>query len=55
MNPTELLLQSYYAAVAAADPLKIVPAHLPPPATGKTLVIGAGKAAASMAKAVEQR
>ncbi len=54
MNPTELLLQSYYAAVAAADPLKIVPAHLPPPATGKTLVIGAGKAAASMAKAVEQ-
>ena len=53
MNPTELLLQSYYAAVAAADPLKIVPAHLPRPAKGKTLVIGAGKAAASMAKAVE--
>ena len=61
MNPTELLLQSYYAAVAAADPLKIVPPHLQgltTEATGnsqrKTLVIGAGKAAASMAKAVEQ-
>jgi hydroxypyruvate reductase len=39
--------------VAAADPLKIVPPHLPAPAKGKTLVIGAGKAAASMAKAVE--
>ena len=53
MSPSELLLQSYLAAVAAADPLKIVPPHLPPPAKGKTLVIGAGKAAASMAKAVE--
>ena len=53
MNPTVLLQQSFMAAVAAADPLKIVPPHLPRPAKGKTLVIGAGKAAASMAKAVE--
>ena len=53
MNPTALLHQSYLAAVAAADPLRIVPPHLPKPAKGKTLVIGAGKAAASMAKAVE--
>ena len=49
-----LLQQSYAAAVAAADPLHIVPAHLPPPPKGKTLVVGAGKAGASMAKAVEQ-
>ena len=49
-----LLKQSYAAAVAAADPLQIVPAHLPPPPKGKTLVVGAGKAGASMAKAVEQ-
>ncbi|HEY4372948.1 MAG TPA: glycerate kinase [Burkholderiales bacterium] len=49
-----LLRQSYDTAVAAADPLKIVPAHLPPPPKGRTLVVGAGKAGASMAKAVEQ-
>ena len=53
MNPAELLQQSYAAAVAAADPLKIVPAHVPAPPQGKTLVVGAGKAAASMARAVE--
>ncbi|MCT7326628.1 glycerate kinase type-2 family protein [Ralstonia mojiangensis] len=50
-----LLLESYAAAVGAADPLKIVANFLPPPhAGGKTLVVGAGKAAASMALAVEQ-
>jgi hydroxypyruvate reductase len=31
-----------------------VPAHLPPPPAGRTLVLAAGKAAASMALAVEQ-
>ena len=40
--------------MAAADPLKIVPGHLPKPPKGRTLVVGAGKAAASMALAVEQ-
>ena len=54
MTPKELLLESFRAAVAAADPLKILPAHLPPPPAGRTLVFGAGKAAASMALAVEQ-
>ena len=54
MNPRDLLLGSFHAAVAAADPLQIVPAHLPPPPVGRTLVIGAGKAAAAMALAVEQ-
>jgi glycerate 2-kinase len=52
----ELLLESFHRAVAAADPLKIIPAYLPKSSSlksGKTLVIGAGKAAASMAKAVE--
>jgi glycerate 2-kinase len=54
MNPREILLDSFRAALTAADPLQIVPAHLPtPPRNGKTIVIGAGKAAASMAKAVE--
>ena len=54
MSPHELLLGSFQAALAAADPLKIVPRHLPKPPKGKTLVVGAGKAAASMALAVEQ-
>jgi glycerate 2-kinase len=54
MNPRELLLESFHAALAAADPLKIVPGHLPAPPKGRTLVVGAGKAAASMALAVER-
>ncbi|OGA38026.1 MAG: hydroxypyruvate reductase [Betaproteobacteria bacterium RIFCSPLOWO2_12_FULL_62_13] len=54
MNHRELLLGSFQAALAAADPLKIVPQHLPKPPKGRTLVVGAGKAAAAMALAVEQ-
>ena len=48
------MLGSFQAALAAADPLKVVSAHLPQPPKGKTLVVGAGKAAAAMALAVEQ-
>lgn len=47
------LIDSFTAAVAAADPLRILAAHLPEPPAGRTLVVGAGKAAASMARAVE--
>ncbi|HEY7675108.1 MAG TPA: glycerate kinase [Burkholderiales bacterium] len=54
MEFRQLLVDSYLAAVAAADPLKILPRHLPSPPRGRTLVVGAGKAAASMALAVEQ-
>ena len=53
LTPRELLQASFRAAVAAADPLEIVPAHLPKPPDGRTLVLAAGKAAASMALAVE--
>jgi len=53
MSPRELLLGSFHAALAAADPLAIVPAHLPPSPRGRALVVGAGKAAAAMAAAVE--
>jgi hydroxypyruvate reductase len=52
--PRALLTGSFEAALAAADPLKLVPPHLPQPPKGRTLVIGAGKAAAAMALAVEQ-
>jgi len=48
-----LLLESFGAAVAAADPAVILPPHLPAPPRGRTLVVGGGKAAASMAAAVE--
>jgi len=54
MTPRDLLTCSFHAALSAADPLKIVPAHLPAPPKGRTQVVGAGKAAAAMALAVEQ-
>ena len=54
MTPREILETSFRVAVGAADPLAIVPPHLPSPPRGRTLAIGAGKAAASMALAVEQ-
>jgi glycerate 2-kinase len=50
----QVLLEAFHAALAAADPLGIVPPHLPSPPRGRTLVVGAGKAAASMALAVER-
>jgi len=49
-----LLEDSFRAAVAAADPLQILAPHLPPPPRGRTFVAAAGKAAASMALAVER-
>jgi glycerate 2-kinase len=49
----QLLMSMFRAAVAAADPMRIVPPHLPDRPRGRTLVIGAGKASAQMAKAVE--
>lgn len=52
-TPRQLLIDSFHAAVAAADPLRIVANHLPPPPKGRTVVVGAGKAAASMARATE--
>ena len=52
-HPTAFLRRLFDAALAAADPAKAVPAYLPAPPKGRTVVIGAGKAAAAMAKAVE--
>jgi glycerate 2-kinase len=48
-----LLRSLFDAAVAAADPLACVPPNLPAPPKGRTIVVGAGKAAAAMAAAVE--
>lgn len=54
-NQCRALLRAMFdAAVAAADPAICLPPHLPQPPTGRTLVVGAGKAAAAMARAVEK-
>ena len=53
MNPRDLLAGSFQAALLAADPRAIVPEHLPAPPSGRALVVGAGKAAAAMAAAIE--
>ncbi|NIA69091.1 glycerate kinase [Pelagibius litoralis] len=53
-QPTAFLRRLFDAALAAADPAKAVPAYLPAAPKGRTVVVGAGKAAAAMAKAVEQ-
>ena len=53
MTPTDLLHAMFDAAVAAAQPELCVPAHLPVPPKGKTVVVGAGKASAAMARALE--
>lgn len=47
------LRRLFDTAVASADPLRCVPAALPEPPRGRTVVVGAGKAAAAMAQAVE--
>jgi hydroxypyruvate reductase len=53
-DPRGLLRRLFDAGLAAADPAQAVPAQLPElPAHGRTVVVGAGKAAASMARALE--
>jgi len=52
-DPRLLLGAMFDAAIAAALPDKSLPGYLPKPPKGRTIVIGCGKAAASMAKAVE--
>ncbi len=42
------------AAIASAQPALCIPHHLPPAPRGRLIVIGAGKASAAMAQAVEQ-
>jgi len=53
LNPQDYLLHSFTAAVKAADPLHLVPQHLPSPPKGRTFIVGAGKASAAMALATE--
>jgi len=50
-----LLRAMFDAAVAAAQPALCVARHLPPATKGRIIVIGAGKASAAMARAVEDQ
>ena len=52
-QPRDLLREMFDAAVTAALPEHSVPKFLPDAPKGRTIVIGAGKASAAMAKAVE--
>jgi glycerate 2-kinase len=53
-DPRTLLRHMFDAAVEAAQSSHCLPPHLPEPPRGRTLVIGAGKASAEMARVVEQ-
>ncbi len=55
-NAQELLQRMFAAAVASAQPTRCIPSHLPAPeqlGKGRLIVVGAGKASAAMARAVE--
>ncbi len=52
-DPRAFLRSLFDAALDAARPELCVPPHLPAPPKGRTIVVGAGKAAASMAEVVE--
>lgn len=54
MDNAVLLQHLFEAAVAAAQPELALPPHLPPPPRGRTVVVGAGKASAAMAQALEK-
>ena len=54
LEPRALLEACFRAAIQRAAPDRVLAAHLPePPTAGKVIVVGAGKAAAAMAAAVE--
>ena len=53
IDPRAFLIGLFHQAVAAAHPSRAVSRNLPRRPRGRTVVVGAGKAAAAMAKAVE--
>ncbi len=54
IEPKAFLTSLFNAAVAAADPERTIRAHLPAKPRGRTIVIGAGKGSAQMARALEK-
>lgn len=53
-DPRTLFTSLFSAAVSAADPERTIRDHLPPRPKGRTIVIGAGKGSAQMARALER-
>jgi glycerate 2-kinase len=53
-SPRALLESMFQAAIASAQPAACIPRHLPPAPRGRLIVLGAGKASAAMARAVEE-
>ncbi len=53
LDPRDLLRRMFDAAINAAQPAHCIPRFLPEPPRGRTVVIGAGKASAAMAQALE--
>jgi len=53
LSPPDLLCALFDRAVAAADPMQVLPQVLGPRPAGRVVVVGAGKASARMAEAVE--
>ncbi len=53
MEPEALLREAFQTALLAADPAATLSDFLPPPPTGRLVIVGAGKAAALMAQAAE--
>ena len=56
MHPADakaLLGRMFEAAIASAQPAICIPPHLPDAPSGRFIVVGAGKASAAMARAVE--
>ncbi|MGH6858646.1 MAG: glycerate kinase type-2 family protein [Phyllobacterium sp.] len=54
MHDRDFFIRLFQAAVGAADPERVIAAHLPPKPKGRTIVIGAGKGSAQMASAFEK-
>lgn len=52
-DPAGFLRSLFDQAVAVADPMRSLAAHLPPKPPGRVVIVGAGKASARMAEAVE--
>lgn len=52
--PRELLQEMFEAAIDAALPSRLLPSYIPAPPKGRTVVVGAGKASAAMAAALEK-
>lgn len=55
LDPRALLRRLFDAAIDSAQPARHIQSYLPSPPRGRLVVIGAGKASAAMARAVEDR